>query len=73
MAADQRTTLNEITDEIFARALLAEPQRHSEWHRKLDLILDHGSERDKIGIQQNLDWAAEHIQASPSRKRHTGS
>ena len=34
------------------------------WHDKLDIILSHGSERDKIGIQANIDWAVRSITGS---------
>jgi hypothetical protein len=27
------------------------------WHNKLERVLNEGTERDKVGIQANLDWA----------------
>ena len=75
MALERNLKLYQITDELLERALGESPrfERNSEWHRKLDLVLDYGSERDKIGIQQNLEWAAEHVSATPQRKPRTGS
>ncbi len=36
----------------------AASSRHAEWHRLLDIILDHGTPEDVIGIQANLKWGA---------------
>lgn len=73
MAIERKVKLYQITDELLEKALTEADQRHAEWHRKLDLVLDHGTERDRIGIQQNLEWAAEHVAATPQRKPRTGS
>lgn len=46
-----------------------EIRRHQEWHEKLDLILDHGEQKDIVGIQANLDWGAESVTRRTSRRR----
>ena len=46
--------------------------RHAEWHRLLDIILDHGTQEDVIGIQANLKWGAGAVEgraASSGRRR----
>jgi len=43
---------------------------NEDWHAKLEIILNRGNERDRTGIEQNLDWAVNDIQ---SRGRKPGS
>jgi hypothetical protein len=45
-----------------------------QWHNKLERVLNEGSERDKVGIQANLDWAVGALQPPGEglKKRKTG-
>ncbi len=47
------------------------PKPHRSWHDKLEFILDRGEERDRIGIQQSLAWAARDLTSrlEAARKR----
>ena len=54
---------------------VAQPQarsKHAEWHSMLELILEHGTDRDVIGIQQNLHWAAASIKSLRAARRAGG-
>ena len=42
------------------------------WHDGLEIILTEGSERDRIGIEQNIDWAVKSLGARPTKKAKTG-
>jgi hypothetical protein len=46
-----------------------EAGRNAEWHSKLDVILDHGDEDDRKGIQANLRWGAESVEKKMRGKR----
>lgn len=35
-----------------------------EWHEKLERVLTEGSERNRIGIEENLDWAVGNLSRS---------
>jgi hypothetical protein len=65
----------------LAAALAAAVERQGEegkpengrWHDLLEQILEHGSEADVIGIQQNLKWGAEAVSnQGPDSSRKTG-
>lgn len=45
---------------------------HKEWHDKLDRVLSEGTQRDQIGIQQNLDWAVNNLPSRPQRRAKAG-
>lgn len=47
-----------------AQPTASPPPRHAEWHRLLDIILDHGTPRDVTGIQANLEWGATAVERS---------
>ena len=40
------------------------------WHALLDVILTSGSEKDRIGIQQNLEWGASAVRSREGPKSH---
>ena len=42
------------------------------WHDRLERILTEGSERDRIGIEQNIEWAVKSLGTRPSKKTKTG-
>ena len=42
------------------------------WHKMLDEVLDHGTERDRVGIQSNLEWAVNAIRSAGPPKRKLG-
>jgi len=46
-------------------------KKHQPWHDKLELVLSRGTHRDRIGIEQNLDWAVDaiNLRAAPVNKR----
>lgn len=45
---------------------------HKPWHDKLDRVLCEGTERDQIGIEQNLDWAVNNLPSRPQRRAKAG-
>lgn len=42
------------------------------WHDRLERILVEGSERDRIGIEQNIEWAVRSIGPARPQKRKAG-
>lgn len=88
LTADEHRRLKELAGDrnlqVYLRTLITgaieeEPRRASpyrekndEWHEKLELVLERGSERDVIGIQQNLEWAAVSIKAGRAARRVGG-
>lgn len=57
---------------IAVREMPNSNTKNAEWHAKLELILEHGTDRDVIGIQQNLEWAATTIKAGRAARRAGG-
>lgn len=42
------------------------------WHDRLERILVEGSERDRIGIEQNIEWAVRSIGPARPQERKAG-
>jgi hypothetical protein len=61
-----------LGDEAAVASAPATPppkRQHQEWHDRLDLILDHGEEKDIVGIHANLEWGAESVARRKPRRR----
>jgi hypothetical protein len=56
--------------ERLAPTLTLEQRERAEWHKLLDIILDHGDEDDVTGIQRNLIWGSRDVK---KRRPKTGN
>jgi len=75
-SARRRQSIQEMIERALDNLLstgheVARPQerdtnKNREWHEKLEVVLSRGMQKDKIGIQQNLDWAVADILRRPS-------
>jgi hypothetical protein len=61
------TSVNDPPESIARRQSHPYPVEHQSWHDKLEGILLNGTDRDRVGIQANLDWAVDHVEAHPRK------
>jgi hypothetical protein len=57
-----------IADFIAGKAGYAYKAENRKWHDCLERVLEEGTERDRIGIEQNLQWAVNNLQSRPTKK-----